>query len=397
MTGNERLVNPISTAELNRRWDAVRAAMETLGLDALVMQNNNEFLGGYVKWFTDTPARNAYYQTVLFSRSAPMAVVRQGPMGGARDVPEGDLENRGIGRLLTNPSYTSVHYSGRYDAEQILSELKRRGHRRIGLVGTAGMSYDFCAHLQSGALPNASFVDATEMVDRLKALKSPEEQERIRRTAAMQDEIVALLAQRIRPGMKDFEVAALAQYEGQLRGSEQGIFLGSSAPLGSASQFVQRHFQGRELREGDHLTLLVENNGAGGFYTEIARTFVLGKASQELREGFELVREAQQHTLRLLKPGTPCREIFAAHNAFMRARGQAPETRLYAHGQGYDMVERPLLREDETQEIEAGMCIVVHPAFMKPSLFAIVCDNYFVTPDGPSECLHKTPQRIFEL
>ena len=41
--------------------------------------------------------------------------------------------------------------------------------------------------------------------------------------------------------------------------------------------------------------------------------------------------------------------------------GYRPERRLYAHGQGYDLVERPLIREDEPMKIKAGMNITVHP------------------------------------
>lgn len=396
MAGNDKLCDPISTAELERRWAAVRADMDERGIDVLVMQNNNGFLGGYVRWFTDTPARNAYPHSLVFPCNDRMTVVRQGPMDGMVEVSPEDAANRGIRQVLTNPSYSSVDYSRTYDARQVVDTLKRRGDRTIGLVGTGGMSHAFCAHLQE-SLGGARFVDATEWVDALKAVKSAEEQERIRRTAAMQDEVVAEVARAIRPGLRDFEVAALAQYAGQLRGSEQGIFLGSSAPQGQASVFVQRHAQGRTLRAGDHFTLLVENNGAGGFYTEIARTFVLGQASAELREGFAAVCEAQRHTLARLRPGTPCREVFAAHNDYMTGRGLPPETRLYAHGQGYDMVERPLIRDDEPMAIAEGMNIVVHPAFMRPSLFATVCDNYLIGPDGPSPCLHATPQTLIEV
>ena len=51
-------ISPISTAELERRWGAVRAAMAAQKIDVLVMQNSNEFSGGYVKWFTDMPSGN---------------------------------------------------------------------------------------------------------------------------------------------------------------------------------------------------------------------------------------------------------------------------------------------------------------------------------------------------
>ena len=60
--------------------------------------------------------------------------------------------------------------------------------------------------------------------------------------------------------------------------------------------------------------MLIENNGPGGFYTEIARTIVLGKASNELIDGFESMQEAQAHTLRLLKPGAACADIAPRHD-----------------------------------------------------------------------------------
>jgi Xaa-Pro aminopeptidase len=152
--------------------------------------------------------------------------------------------------------------------------------------------------------------------------------------AALQDEVFEAVLATIRPGMRDLDVTAMAWREGQVRGSEQGILLGGSAPLGRASLFVGRHMQGRTLENGDHLSLLIEINGPGGFYTELARTIVLGRASRELLDGFEAVREAQEATLGNLKPGTPCREIATAHDEFMAARGLPLERRLFAHGQG---------------------------------------------------------------
>ena len=68
---NERLLTPISTAELERRWSLVRSEMADRGIDALVMQNNNDWLGGYVKWFTDLPAVNGYPRTVIFYADDP--------------------------------------------------------------------------------------------------------------------------------------------------------------------------------------------------------------------------------------------------------------------------------------------------------------------------------------
>ena len=81
---NERIVNPISDQELERRWNAVRAGMRERGIDALVVQNTNDWLGGYVKWFTDVPAYNGYPRSVIFPAADLMAVVEMGPRGEPR-------------------------------------------------------------------------------------------------------------------------------------------------------------------------------------------------------------------------------------------------------------------------------------------------------------------------
>jgi len=397
MIMDERLLNPISTRELERRWSAVRKGMAERGIDALVMQNSNDWLGGYVRWFTDTPLSNGFPRSVIFPAAERMTVVDMGARGGRRTIRDGDDADRGIGEMLFTPSFTSIAYTDAYQAELVAADLRRHGYRTIGWIAAGAMPHKFVLRIERELEGRARFVDATDFVDRIKAIKSEEEQDLIRKCAQMQDEVFRRVVEKIRPGMTGNDIAALAQYEGRLLGSEQGLFLGSSAPLGQASRFVDRHLQARRIRPGEHFTLLIENNGPGGFYTEIARTIVLGKASNELIDGFEAMKEAQAHTLRLLKPGASCAEVAQQHDDYMRARGLPPELRLYAHGQGYDLVERPLLRSDETMTIEEDMNLAVHPGYETDSIFAVICDNYIVESDGPGACLHRTPKQVFEL
>jgi Xaa-Pro aminopeptidase len=394
---DERLLHPISTTELERRWAAARKGMAERKIDVLVMQNNNDWLGGYVRWFTDTPLSNGYPRSVIFPASDLMTVVDMGAKGARRKLDGSDAVNRGVGEMIFTPAFTSVAYTDEYQAELVAAELVRRGYRTIGWVGSGAMPYKFVACIERELAGKAVFVDATEFIDYLKAIKSTEEKALIRKCAEMQDEVFARVLKKIRPGMTDNDVTALAQYEGRVLGSEQGLFLGSSAPLGQASRFIDRHQQARALRPGEHFSLLIENNGPGGMYAEIARTIVLGKASNELIDGFKQMKEAQAHTLRLLKPGASCAEIAARHDDYMRARGLPPELRLYAHGQGYDLVERPLIRADETMRVEEHMNFAVHPGYETPSIFAVICDNYLIEADGPGACLHKTPKQVFEI
>jgi len=84
---------------------------------------------------------------------------------------------------------------------------------------------------------------------------------------------------------------------------------------------------GRVLRKGDHYTLLVENSGAGGFYTEIARTCVIGKATDEMRDEVAFAIEARNFTLGMLRPGASCKDIWESFNRFMREHGKPEEGR----------------------------------------------------------------------
>jgi Xaa-Pro aminopeptidase len=398
MSEVDRILARVSRQELERRWRKSREAMREHGLDALVMQGSNDWLGGTIRYFTDIPATNGYPRSVIFPLTGRMTVVEMGAFEGRKTLDGDDPVHPGVGEILFSPSFLSIGYTHRYDAELIRRELQRGNHRKVGIVGSGGLPHGFVAAIEESVKARGGeILDATDLVDAIKAIKSDEEMVWIRRAAELQDTVFAKVLSEIRPGMRDVDVAGLAWREGQRRGSEQGILLGASSPLGKASVFVGRHLQGRRLSKGDHLSLLIEINGPAGFYTEIARTIVLGRASSELLDGFAHVREAQEATLRRMIPGASCREIAEAHDRYMSARDLPTELRLYAHGQGYDIVERPLIRRDETMGVARGMCLAVHPGYETPSLFAVICDNYLIGENGPGECLHRTEKRVFEV
>jgi Xaa-Pro aminopeptidase len=397
MSLSERLNTPISTDELERRWKAVRAAMAREKIDVLLMQNNNDHMGGYVKWFTDMPATNGYPNTVIFPRDDEMTVVCQGPFGGSETTAQGDLKWRGVKQIFTTPSYASAHYTRDYDPELAARALKPFARGTIGYVGTYQMSYALLDFVQR-TFPEAKYVDVSEMVDRIKVVKSPEEMELIKRAAAMQDGAMAAAFAAVKPGMRDVEVAAVAQHYSLCHGSENGIYLCASMPLGKPSKFGNRHVQNRVIQEGDQIALLVEDNGPGGMYTELGRSCVVGaKVPQEMKDELAFCMEARKFTLDLLKPGTPCKEIWDAFNDFMHKNGRPEEARLYCHGQGYDLVERPLVRNDEPMTIEKDMNIVVHPTYIYGGYLNWLCDNYLIGGNGPGDRLHQFPEEVAEV
>ncbi|MCA0870670.1 M24 family metallopeptidase [Seohaeicola saemankumensis] len=386
-------ISPITDSELERRWALARQVMEDHGLDALVMHAREDWIGGYVRWFTDVPALNGYPRTVAFFRDREMAVVEMGAFGTDRAPGAEETAFRGVGRMLGTPSFHSICYTVDYDTDLLINALNDAGAKRLGILCPQALPYGMMTALKTCF----DTVDASDPIDRVKAIKSAEEIALIRQTAALQDQVFAELCDFFRPGITDRDVAAHAETVGRRLGSDQGILLGLSAPQGQPSRFMGRHFQTREIGSGDHMSVLIEVNGPGGLYLEIARTMVLGAAQDHLHVAFANVKAAQDHTLSLMKPGAAPADIAAAHDAWMQARDLPPEIRLYAHGQGCEMVERPLIRHDETLPLAENMCLAVHPGYDDGRVFAVICDNYLIGPDGPGDCLHRTDKKLFEL
>ena len=395
MDPKERLTQSISTAELERRWKLAREVMKENGVDYLLMRNDEEFMGGYVKWFSDFSARHTYPFTVVFPYDDEMTLIACGP------IPPGDpfppaYAVRGVKNRFSAPYFVTAHYTNRYDADLAANVLKEKPRAKIGLVGKSSISLAFYEIL-SKQLSGATFVDMTEEIDRVMVPKSEEELDLIRKTALLQDNVIEHVKKVIKPGMRDFEVLAEAQYSCVKQGSERQLLLVCSAPKGQLAAFQFRHFQNRVIREGDQLSLLVEVNGPGGFYTEISRLFSFGPPSQELKDAYDYAVEAQNHILSLMKPGAMPGDLLGANNKFLEKAGYKKELRLFAHGQGYNLVERPLYLPDETMALQAGMNLTVHPAAVTDTVWANLCDNYIMTKDGPGECIHKTPKKIIEI
>src|SRR5579863_2574059 len=132
MDVNDRKMCRISLGELERRWKLVREYLRDRGVEALVLQNEKDFTGGYVKWFTDIPS--GYPRTVVFHVSDLMTVVEHGPAGKWRGSSGSEPDNPGVGEIYTTAAFPSVNFTQKYDATVVADLLRHRGYKKIGLV-----------------------------------------------------------------------------------------------------------------------------------------------------------------------------------------------------------------------------------------------------------------------
>jgi Xaa-Pro aminopeptidase len=383
---------------MQRRWSLVRAEMAEAGVDALVVQAANNLTGtaGHYRWLTGLSVASSYLQAAIIPREGLITLVMHGDVDAISELNDKDPMFPGIGRRLMSWGFPGVQYCAPYEATLLAQEIKRSGYKKLGVVAPNTMYAGFHKTL-SDELGHPSFIDLTPRIDVHKAIKSEEEIRMIRSAADMQDAILEKIKGHIKPGMYDYEIMSYGHYLGQLAGSETGYFLGSSAAPGEPTMIRRAGEHGRRMKEGDVIYFQCENTGPGGMFVHAGRYYVLGRPPQQLQDLFGAMVEAQDFTVGILQPGASCRDIFAEYNGYMQARGFPPERRVHCHGQGYDNVEPPLIRSDETMTLTKNMNIGLHPAVARKDIFVTSCDNYLIGPDGTVERLHRTPREIVTL
>src|ERR1700745_2013476 len=93
--------DPISTRELERRWHPAHAAMRGLGVESIVLQAAEDWMGGYTRWFTDTPATNAYPRSVIFPLDGLMTTCEVGVFDGDWNYNGDHPDFRGTGKRVS--------------------------------------------------------------------------------------------------------------------------------------------------------------------------------------------------------------------------------------------------------------------------------------------------------
>ena len=383
---------PRTKGEMERRWALARALMERAGLDMLIAQNDNKYLGGYVRWFIDVPAVQAYPMTVLFARDGGMTTITHGapefPL-----LPEWAM--RGPTQRLSSPYVRTLNYTDLYDARLVAGQIRKQNVKRLGVVGRGMLNYALVDYLRENT--GVEIVDATRLVDRIKGPKSAEEIACIKASARMHDEVLGYVTEVLHPGMHEYELnAALAKRLIEL-GSEEQLLMIGSAPMGECAGLQYTHYQNRVIEKGDVVTVMVECSGPGGYYCEMGRAFAVDCApAPALTDLFAQSREVQRRTAKLLVPGTPVAEITGRVNELLREMHLPEEHRIFTHGQGYDLIEAPGFALEDDFVLQENMCIAVHPTYVTPEAFGFCCDNYLVGPEG-TDRLQTYPQEIIRV
>ena len=227
-----------------------------------------------------------------------------------------------------------------------------------------------------------TFVETTDAITRLRAVKDGSEIERLRAAQAITDAAFEHIVGFMRVGMTEREVAFELEQTMRKMGAEDLAF--ASIVASGANGASPHSIPGdRRLEDGD-LVVMDFGARARGYCSDMTRTVAVGHATERTRAIFDAVRAANETVEAMLRPGVTGRaaheraEYVLAEHGFAGKMGHG-----LGHGVGIDIHELPVLSPRNEAPLEAGNVVTVEPGvYLSGEAGCRLEDFGVVTADG---------------
>jgi Xaa-Pro aminopeptidase len=248
-----------------------------------------------------------------------------------------------------------------------------------------------------GALTRARLVPTTDLVERLRAVKSPEEVAAIRAAADLAQAALAETLPTVRAGLSELEIAAALEGALRRRGSEWHPFP-TIVASGPRTALPHARTSPRTVEAGEWV-LLDFGAQVDGYCADLTRTVVVGaRADERQRTIYELVRTAQRRALDQLRAGLTGREGDALARDVIAARGFGDAFgHSLGHGLGLEVHEGPRLAPTADAVLPLHAVVTVEPGIYLPGWGGVrLEDDVHLGADG-AELLSDGRTELVEL
>lgn len=222
-------------------------------------------------------------------------------------------------------------------------------------------------------------------------LKSPQEIERMRVPCRIVAEILALLAEKVKPGVTTLALNDLAEQEAVKRRAVPAFKGYSGYPYALCcspnDQVVHGMPNNRELAEGDILSL---DFGVvyGGFYGDAAVTLPVGRITGHAQRLLQVTEESLHAAIAVTTPDHRLSDISSTVQGYVEARGYSVVREFVGHGIGRSLHESPQIPNfgppGKGVRLKAGMVLAIEPMINENKAAVSILDDGWtvVTCDG---------------
>jgi Xaa-Pro dipeptidase len=370
---------PITREERAGRQERARQLMSENSLDAILMME-----GTSLRYFTGMRwwGGERLFAFVLPAKGKAFYVCPAFEEGRAREqivhAPEGDQPDVRVWQEDQSP-YALVAQG-----------LKGRsvGTGRLGIEET--VRFVFSDGIAKAA-SQATLTSATPVTAGCRMIKSAHEIALMRLAAQVTLAVYEAVYRALHEGMTQQDVGTLIDeaYERMGFPGEASVMVDDSTafPHGSATPQV--------LHEGS-IVMIDDGCVVEGYQSDITRTFVLGKASDKMKQVFEIVHRAQAAALSAARPGVECGAIDAAARKVITDAGYGPDYKYFTHrlghGLGMDGHEWPYLVRGNPTPLQTNITTSNEPGIYIREEFGVrLEDDMHITENGAELFTPQSP------
>lgn len=263
---------------------------------------------------------------------------------------------------------------------------------RVLLVESEYMTLQEKAYLESEYL---QIVPTQAAVEKMRVVKTNDEVAYIKRAIEIIEETFRYVCENLKVGMTENEVAEMALRQVKKLGGS-GMSFETIVASGYRSAFPHGVASDKKIEYGDIVTI-----DFGAYYnhyvSDMTRTLFVGEIqNQQLKEIYDIVREAKRRAIESIKPGMRTCDVDKVARDHIADHGYGE---YFGHGTGHgigiDIHESPRVSMRDTTILEPGMIVTVEPGIYVPGIGGVrIEDDILVTETGYENLMQLNDELI---
>ena len=318
------------------------------------------------------------------------------------------------GQLLIGRSFELFLTDGRYeeqarrelpDVDRSASDRSYRGAVKercasssVARLGVEAHSMTLAEHNRLGEAlgDDVELVAAEDVVEDGRRVKDDEERELIRRAQAATDAAFVGILDRFALGVSEGWIARELERL-MLDAGADGLAFDPIVAFGENAAEPHHEPGHRVLEEGDVIKLdigaLVE-----GYHADMTRTIAFGQPTAELQKVHDIVRQAQQAAIDVVRAGITGVEVDAAARFVITEAGYGGGfVHGLGHGVGLQIHEQPWLGTTRTNELPAGSVVTIEPGVYLPGIGGVRIEDMVEVRDDGCAVVGVSTRELIEL
>ncbi|WP_246944577.1 M24 family metallopeptidase [Bacillus pinisoli] len=275
--------------------------------------------------------------------------------------------------------------------DEIANQVEVLGIKRLGFEED---HVTFSTYKSYQSAVKSELVPLSGVIEKLRLIKTDSEIKILKEATEIADAAFEHILKVIRPGKTEIEISNELEFFMRNQGAASSSFdiivasgYRSALPHGVASEKV--------IESGEFVTL---DFGAyyKGYCSDITRTVAVGQPSDELKNIYDVVLEAQLRGMAGIKPGLTGKEADALTRDYISEKGYGEYFgHSTGHGIGLEVHEGPGLSFKSDMKLEPGMVVTVEPGIYVPNLGGVrIEDDTVITNDGNQSLSFSTKELI---